>query len=54
MCYDSVVWSNVVRSSVEVESGNLGVRDGDTRVGSDVVSKSPLFSAVRPLLLGLI
>lgn len=54
MCYDSAVCSNVVRSSVEVESASLGVRDGDTRAGSDVVSKSPLFSTPRPLLLGLI
>lgn len=53
MCYDSAVCSNVVRSSVKVESASLGVRDGDTRAGSDVVNKSPLFNVVRPLL-GLI
>lgn len=42
--YDSAERSSVVLSSGEVESVVLGVREGETRAGSEVVSRLPLFS----------
>lgn len=49
-CYDSADFRSLERSSTEIISGDLSVRDGDTRTGSEDAQRLPLFKTIVGLV----